>query len=139
MRGGLAAAFALAGQPIDQSTLGRDMRRIQGTGDFEHVQYGLLEEPGRRVLVVDAVEKSWGQHTIRLGLGLSFAIGEDQYFDLLARYRRARINSYGGQWRAELQAGRTRALRTEFDQPRSPAQQFLVAPNLAVEQRLTNL
>jgi NTE family protein len=128
-----------AGQPIDQPTLDRDMRRIYGTGDFEHVQYSLLEEPGRRILVVDAVEKSWGQQTIRLGLGLSFAGIGDQYFNLLARYRRAWINSYGGEWRAELQAGRTSALRTEFYQPLSPAQQFFVAPSLGVERRVTNL
>lgn len=127
------------GQPIDQPTLDRDMRRIYGIGDFEHVQYGFLEEPGRRILVVDAVEKAWGQQTIRLGVGVSYSSSDDQYFNLLARYRRAWINSYGGEWRAELQAGRTSALRTEFYQPLSPEQQFFVAPSLSVERRLTNL
>jgi NTE family protein len=48
------------GQPIDQKVLDADMRRLYGTGDFEHVNYRIIEEPGRRVLAVDAVEKSWG-------------------------------------------------------------------------------
>ena len=47
-----------AGKPIDQTVLDRDIRRIYGTGNFEHVKYRFLEEPGRRVLVVDAVEKT---------------------------------------------------------------------------------
>jgi len=42
------------GQPIDQSILDRDMRQLYGTGDFEHVSYSFLEEPGRRVLAVSA-------------------------------------------------------------------------------------
>ena len=45
------------GEPIDQAELNRDMRRLFGSGDFEHVNYRIIEEAGRRVLDVDAVEK----------------------------------------------------------------------------------
>jgi len=128
-----------AGQPVDQATLDRDMLRIYGTGDFEHVNYRFVEEPGRRILVVDAVEKSWGRQTMRLGLGLSYDLGGDAFFNLLARYRRAWINAYGGEWRAEAQLGRTSALRTEFYQPLSPAQRWFVAPGLGLERRTTYL
>jgi len=38
------------GEPIDQTRLDRDMSRLFGTGDFEHVSYSLLEEPGRKIL-----------------------------------------------------------------------------------------
>ena len=58
------------GQPLDPEMLDRDMRRLFGTGDFEHVNYRVIEEPGRRVLNVDAVEKSWGPNYLRFGLGL---------------------------------------------------------------------
>ena len=58
-----------AGQPIDQQTLDSDMRRLYGTGDFEHVNYRFLEEPGRRVLAVDAVEKSYGPNYLRFAPG----------------------------------------------------------------------
>src|SRR5206468_3830241 len=46
------------GEPFESATLDRDLRRIYGSGDFERVGYSLLEERGRRVLVVDAVQKS---------------------------------------------------------------------------------
>ena len=81
-----------AGQPIDQETLDRDMRRIYGTDDFEHVNYRFMEEPGRRVLAVDAVEKSWGPDYLRFGLGLSSDLQGDAYFNLLASYRKTWLN-----------------------------------------------
>ncbi len=76
------------GQPIDQRTLDRDMQRIYGTDDFEHVNYRVIEETGKRVLSVDAIEKSWGPNYLRFGLGLSSDFTGDAYYNLLASYRR---------------------------------------------------
>jgi NTE family protein len=103
-----------AGQPVDQAVLDADMRRIFGLGNIEHVNYRFLEEPGRRVLVVDAVEKSSGFDAIRLGLGLSGDFSGDAYFNVVASYRRYWLNSFGAQWRTDLQMGRTSSLSTEF-------------------------
>ena len=71
------------------------MRRIYGTGDFEHVSYQILEEPGKRILNVDAVEKTWGPNYLRLGLGLSSDLRGDAYFNLLGSYRMRWLNSLG--------------------------------------------
>jgi NTE family protein len=38
------------GHPVDQAVLDADLRRVFGRGEFEHVRYSLLDEPGRRVL-----------------------------------------------------------------------------------------
>jgi NTE family protein len=105
------------GQPIDQQVLDKDMRRLFGTGDFEHVSYRLLEEPGRRILSVDAVEKSWGPNYVRMGLGLSSDFGGDAFFNVLASHRRTWVNSLGGEWRNDLQFGRTNRIATSFYQP----------------------
>jgi len=128
-----------AGQPVDQAVLDADMRRIFGLGNIEHVNYRFLEEPGRRVLVVDAVEKSSGFDAIRLGLGLSGDFSGDAYFNVVASYRRYWLNSFGAQWRTDLQMGRTSSLSTEFYQPLDVGGRFFVAPGLNVEQRSTYL
>jgi NTE family protein len=122
-------------QPIDQQTLDRDMRRLFGTGDFEHVNYQLLEEPGRRILAVDAAEKSWGPNYLRIGLGLSSDFQGDAFFNLLASYRRTWLNRLGGEWRSDLQVGRTSRISTEFYQPLSPSQTFFLAPSGSYERR----
>jgi NTE family protein len=123
------------GQPIDQRTLDRDMQRIYGTDDFEHVNYRIVEETGKRVLSVDAIEKSWGPNYLRFGLGLSSDFAGDAYYNLLASYRRTWLNSLGAEWRTDFQVGRTSRLLTEFYQPLDVRQYFFVAPYAEVERR----
>ena len=123
------------GQPIDQRTLDRDMQRLYGTGDFEHVNYRIIEETGKRVLSVDAIEKSWGPNYLRFGLGLSSDFTGDAYYNLLASYRKTWLNSLGAEWRTDLQVGRTSRVFTEFYQPLDVRQYFFVAPYAEAERR----
>ncbi|MFH0997298.1 MAG: patatin-like phospholipase family protein [Pseudomonadota bacterium] len=123
------------GQPIDQQILDRDMRRLYGTDNFEHVNYRFLEEPGKRVLAVDAIEKSWGPDYLRFGLGLSSDLQGDAYFNLLASYRKTWLNSLGAEWRNDLQIGRTSSLMSEFYQPLDDRGFFFIAPHAAYKRR----
>ena len=134
-----AAMDTKAGQPIDQQTLDRDMRRVYGTGDFEHVNYRFLEEPGKRVLAVEAIEKSWGPDYLRFGLGLTSDFQGDAFFNILASYRKTWLNPLGAEWRTNFQIGRTSALTTEFYQPLDTTAWFFVAPRLSLERRATTL
>lgn len=127
------------GQPIDQQTLDRDMRRLYGTGNFEHVNYRYLEEPGRRVLSVDAVEKTWGPDYLRFGLGLSSDFSGDAYFNVIASYRRTWLNSLGAEWRTDLQVGHTNSLQSEFYQPLNAQGTFFIAPHVDLERRSISL
>jgi NTE family protein len=127
------------GQPIDQQTLDKDMRRIYGTGDFEHVNYRFLEEPGKRVLSVEAVEKSWGPNYLRFGLGLSSDFQGNAFFNLLASYRQSWMNSLGAEWRNDLQIGRTSSFISEFYQPLDDRGFFFVAPNVSYQRRTTDI
>ncbi len=128
------------GQPIDQIKLDRDMLRLFGTGDYEHVNYSFIEEPGKRVLAVDAVEKSWGPNYLRFGLGLSsdFEAG-GSYFNILTSYRKTWLNSLGAEWRNDLQIGNVMFLRSEFYQPLDARGYFFVAPLVELAQLPVNL
>ncbi|RAS04147.1 patatin-like phospholipase family protein [Cupriavidus alkaliphilus] len=127
------------GEPIDQAALDQDMRRLFGTGDFEHVNYGILEEPGRRVLTVNAVEKAWGPDYLRFGLGLSSDFRGDAYFNLVGSYRRTWLNALGAEWRTDVQVGQTSALSSEFYQPLDTRQFFFIAPRIELERRPVNV
>lgn len=128
-----------AGKPIDQAKLDADLRRIYGTGDFEHVNYRYLEEPGRRVMAIEAVEKSWGPDYLRFGLGLSSDFTGDAYFNLLASHRKTWVNSLGAEWRNDIQFGRTSLLSTEFYQPLDTRNYFFIAPRASYERRSSTL
>ncbi len=127
------------GRPIDQTVLDGDMARIYGIGNFDSVNYSFLEEPGRRVLAVNAVEKWWGLNSLRFGLGLSSDFEGAAYFNLVGSYRRYWLNSLGAEWRTDLQVGRTSSLTSEFFQPLRPDGIFFVAPNVSVERRATEI
>jgi len=127
------------GVPLDQSALDRDMRRLYGTGDFERVSYQLLEEPGKHILSVDAVEKAWGPNYFRMGLGLSSDFRGDAFFNLLASYRKTWLNRLGGEWRTDVQFGQTNRIATEFYQPVVASQTFFVVPSASYLRRTADV
>ena len=122
-------------EPIDQDTLDGDMRRIYGTGDFSHVAYRISEEQSKRVLAVEAIEKSWGPNYLRFGLGLSSDFDGAAYYNLLASYRKTWINSLGAEWRTDMQLGNTTRLFSEFYQPLLATGEIFVAPYINLERR----
>jgi len=128
-----------AGKPLDIKVLDVDMRRIYGTGDFEHVGYHVIEEPGKRILVVDAVEKSWGPDYLRFGLGLSTDFKGDSYFNILASYRQTWLNRLGAEWRNDFQFGQATRFKSEFYQPLFANRYVFVAPIFAYDEQTTYL
>jgi NTE family protein len=127
------------GQPLVQSQLDADMRRLYGTGDFEHVNYRIIDEPGNRVLVVDAVEKAWGPNYLRFGIGLSSDFNSETYFTVLASHRMTWLNSLGAELRTDLQLGFENSLRMEFYQPFDVKQTLFVAPRVTIANDRLNL
>ncbi|HKU86695.1 MAG TPA: patatin-like phospholipase family protein [Casimicrobiaceae bacterium] len=127
------------GVPLDPQVLDRDMRRLYGSGDFEHVNYRVIEEGGRRVLNVDAVEKSWGPNYFKFGLGLGSDFKGDAFFNAALSHRRTWINEFGAEWRTDLQFGSTTYVRSEFYQPLGTRRLFFVAPSAEFERRTLDL
>ncbi len=127
------------GAPLIQASIDGDMRRLYGTGDFEHVNYRILEEPGKRVLAVTAVEKAWGPNYLRFGLGLSSDFDGELQFNLLASHRMTWLNSLGAELRTDAQLGYNNSLRTEFYQPLGTKGRFFVAPRAQLGDDRLNL
>jgi NTE family protein len=128
-----------AGVPLDTDRLDRDLRRIYGTGDFERVGYSLLEEHGQHVLVVNAIEKSWGPNYLRLGLGLGSDFKGDNFFNAAASYRMTWLNPLGAEWRTDLQVGNTSRAVTEFYQPLFVSRALFIAPRAEAQRRAQDL
>jgi NTE family protein len=121
------------GQPIDQAALDADLLRLYGTDDFEHVGYRLIDSPQRRILNVEAVEKSWGPNYARLGLGLSSDFSGHAYFDVLGQYRRSWLDRAGSEWRTDIALGRNSSLVTEYYRPLDARHRFFVAPEIELQ------
>ena len=127
------------GQVLDQPTLDADLRRLQGTGDFEHVAYRVEGDEGARVLTIAAAEKTIGPNYLRFGAGLATDFQGDTFINLMGSYRRTWINALGGEWRTDLSIGRPSRLTTEFYQPLDAEQRFFIAPRIELGQRPLDL
>jgi NTE family protein len=115
------------GKPFDVREMHTDLARIYGRGEFEQIDYQLVEEHGSNGLVIDVREKSWGPNYLRFGLSLASDLQGETSFDLLVGHRRVWLNSLGGEWSNELILGRTRSLRTELYQPLAVGQWLFVS------------
>lgn len=124
------------GKKIDQAELDADIRRIYGTGDFEHVKYHIDNSTGQRILTVNAAEKNWGPNYFRFGVGLEHDFSGNTAATVQARYRRTWINSLGAEWLTDVQFGSTDRIMSEFYQPLTAAHTYFVAPK--IELRRTN-
>jgi len=127
------------GKEINQVELDADMRRIYGTGDFEHVKYRIENESGQRVLAVDAAEKNWGPNYFRFGVGIEHDFAGDTAATVQARYRRTWINSLGAEWLTDVQFGSTDRIMSEFYQPLNAEHKYFVAPKIELKRTNYNL
>jgi NTE family protein len=126
----------LTTQPGDDFTseaLESDLKRLYGRGDFDRVDYSLVDEDGKRAVLINASEKSWGPNYIKFGLGLYTDFQEGQRFNLLGSYRRTWLNSLGAEWRTDAQVGFTNRFVTEFYQPLGFKYVGYVAPRIELQ------
>lgn len=130
----------LSVQPGDAFTsqaLDGDLKRLFGRGDFDQVDYSLIDEDGKRAVLINATEKSWGPNYIKFGLGLYTDFQDGQRFNLLASYRKSWLNRLGAEWRTDAQVGFTNRFTTELYQPLGFKYVGFVAPRIELQSQPT--
>ncbi len=121
------------GETFTTESLDSDLKRLFGRGDFDQVDYSLVDEDGKRAVLINASEKSWGPNYIKFGLGLYTDFQDAQRFNLLASYRKTWLNSLGAEWRTDAQVGFTNRFVTEFYQPLGFKYIGYVAPRIELQ------
>lgn len=105
------------GQDLNRAELDHEIQRLYGQGDFERISYQYKPDTRGNLLILDAVEKSWGPGYLSFGLGLASDMQGDQRFGIRGTYRRTWINELGADWTSEITLGNEPRLYTEFYQP----------------------
>jgi len=122
----------LKGRPLDRPKLERDLGVLYGRGDFERLNYHLSQTNDRNLLIVDAVEKSWGPGYLNFGLGIMSDHQGDVRTGIRATYNRTWVNSLGAEWLSEVTIGNESRLFTEFYQPIRLDRAGFIAPYLDI-------
>ena len=105
------------GKPFNLPVLEKDLSRLYGRGDFEQIDYRLVQDSTQQGLVIDVAEKSWGPNYLRFGLSLNTDLQGDTAFNLLVGHKRTWVNSLGAEWINEVALGTVNRYATEFYQP----------------------
>jgi NTE family protein len=105
------------GKPLDVALLRLDLDRIYEMGVFETVEFRLLRDEGRNVLVIDAKPKSWGPTFLRVGSGFEANFDGDATLALRGTVHAMQLNTLGGELKATLELGTVPGVRVELHQP----------------------
>jgi NTE family protein len=127
------------GEPLTEVKVGEDLRRIYGRGDFESIDYRIAEESGKRVMVIQPQEKSWGPTYLRFGLGIATDFQGESNVSVLLSHRQTWLNRLGGEWLNELKIGTNNSLYSEFYQPVDERGTWFVAPYASVGQTVRSV
>ena len=123
------------GQPLDAAQLERDFALLYGLGDFEQIDYVLVERNGQTGMVVTATEKSWAKDYFRGGLALEHDFSGRSTFTLGGAVTFTGLDENGAEWRTEASIGEEQRLFTEYYQPLQPTPGWFVAPQAQYYQR----
>lgn len=127
------------GDSLDMRKWEKDLNRIYAMGDFEKIDYDVIEKDGQRGLYVKTKEKEWGPNYLRFGLNLNSDSTGNSEYTLLADFRMTQINSLGGEWRNTFGFGANTGIDSEFHQPLDVCNRFFIAPNFSIQRYLYDI
>lgn len=108
------------------------LEQVYGRGDFERMDYSMIDRQGTRTLEVRGVEKSWGPNYLKFGLGLA-SDSQQTRFNVNVSHRSTWLNTRGAEWRNDLQLGYRKFFTSEFFQPFSFNSAAFVAPRVDLQ------
>jgi NTE family protein len=127
-------ASVIEGRPATGEQLALASRVLYGGGEFERVDVHAEVRDGRNVVTVDVDEKPWGPNYLRFGGRAVSDFQTDARFSIIMQHTRTWVNSFGAEWRNEVEIGDVRRLSTSFYQPLGPGSPWFVEPMLSTEQ-----
>jgi NTE family protein len=127
------------GTKLELAAAQRDIATLYGRGDFERIDYRLIDRQGQGGVEFVVAEKSWGPNYLLFGLGFSSDTQGDNTFGLRMRHKRTWLDSLGGEWINDVELGTTNRVRTEFYQPLNFAQTLFASAYGAVGSTSENI
>jgi NTE family protein len=105
------------GKPLDPARLEHDVGEIYGRGNYQQIDYRIIDRDGAKGLEIIPVDKPWGPVFGRFGFQLDDDFeGRSEYL-VSAEITASSINRFGAEWRNTIWAGRIGGVYSEFHQP----------------------
>ncbi|MET0232667.1 MAG: patatin-like phospholipase family protein [Rhodanobacteraceae bacterium] len=120
------------GKPLDAGKLEHSIGELYGRGNYQQIDYHIVDRNGEKGLEIIPVDKPWGPVFGRFGFQLDDDFqGRSEYL-VSAEITASNINRFGAEWRNTIWAGRIGGLYSEFHQPFGVGSTGYVMPYLLV-------
>lgn len=121
-------------QPVTNDQVEDAARDVWAMGDFQSVPFHFEPGPrGTEVLVFEPAEKEWGYSSFRIGGNVQTDFRNSNTFNVLLGHTWGWLNSWGGQWRNEIQIGEIKRAASEWYQPLGSTSHWYVMPSISYE------
>lgn len=118
-------------EPQTNQTLDDAARRIWADGNFSSVTYRFDPGPnGTELLVIEPKEKRAGYSSLLFGGSVQTNFSDDSTYNLLFAHSWHLLNTWGAEWRNEVQIGEDQRLRSEFYQPLGAGSLWFLQPSV---------
>jgi len=149
----MAEMGPLVGKPLDRDQVGKRITELYGLGNFETLDYSLVERPlpsppaigaapadgasadEETGLEMHARRKSWGPNYVRFGLNIQDDFQGNSRYNAAARFLMTEIDDLGAEFLTDLQIGSDPRVVGEFYQPLDGGRTWFVAPSARIEAR----
>ena len=131
----MAEMQPLIGKPLDLNRVGERITELYGLGNFESLDYTLVDKLEGSGLEIRARRKSWGPNYLRFGLNLEDDFQGNSRYNAAARFVLTEINELGAELLTDVQIGSDPKISSEFYQPLDASRRWFLAPSLRVNVR----
>jgi NTE family protein len=121
------------GQPVAKDKIEQQFTKIAGSGRFATLNYSMMEKDGRPGLLVSVEEKSYSPPIVRPLIIIDGTNYNEVLFSAGARITFLDFGSFGSELRNDVVVGSLYELRSEYYHPFTPATQWFIAPQVALE------
>jgi NTE family protein len=105
------------GDELDISKLERELTRVHGLGNFQHVGYALSREDEYVDLQVNTIAKTWGPNYLHFGFDVETQFQNDSRTQFLVGFTMEDVTDTGSEWTTIGGLGDEHSLRTFWFQP----------------------
>lgn len=120
--------------PVTNDQVEEAARDVWAMGDFQSVPFHFEPGPrGTEVLVFKPTEKEWGYSSFRIGGNVQTDFRSSNTFNVLLGHTWGWLNSWGAQWRNEIQIGEIKRAASEWYQPLGPTSNWFVMPSISYQ------
>jgi len=128
-----------AGDMADTDKISGDAKRLGALNELDSVAYRLSGDRNNPDLVWVPHEREGARNVLRPSMGMYGSGSGELDFILGTQYIRRWINSYGAQWRNNIQLGYVSEIQSSFFQPLNVRQSFFVEPDIYLRRSLEAL